>query len=783
MAERADGASGSGPGGDPAAGATLRALLDTIQDVFYRVDREGRLTLISRSGLAELGVAGLADLLGRPTTDFWLQPSDRARMMEALRRDGEVRDWVLEIRRGDGRTITVATSVRLLRDERGAETGYEGIFRNVTERAQAEARLRQSEEKFSKVFQTLPDTLVVTRARDGLLLDVNPGFEAATGWSREDAVGRSTLELALWTDPAQREAMVAGLRRDGEVLHQRFTFRRRDGVHREGVYSARSLAIGSEPCVLFIMQDVTEQREAERALARHEQRLRLALDGASLGTWDWEPATGRVVVNERWAEMLGWRLDEVPDPFALWERSLHPDDAPRARQALADHLEGRAPTYEAEFRLRHRSGDWVWVLVRGRVLERDEAGRPSRVCGTHLDVSPRRRLEAAQASLEARLRQSQKLEAVGQVAGGVAHDFNNLLTVQFGALEALAALPGLPPEAQEILGELDQSARAAAKLTRQLLAFSRRQVLQVRRVDLNAVLDGFLGMLRRVLREDVRLAFLPYGDPLWLDADVGMLEQVVMNLAVNARDAMPAGGLLTVACRAVELTEADAARHPSARPGRWARLEVTDTGEGMEEATLRRLFEPFFTTKGPGHGTGLGLATVYGIVEQHRGWIEVESRPGAGARFRVHYPVAAAPPEARPAAGTGRPPSSGAGQLVLLVEDAPAVRRTLRAWLERLGYQVVEAADGPEALERWRAERDRIRLVLSDVVMPRGMTGLELVRRLRAEAPDLPAVVMSGYSGDLVAGGRPEDVGFLAKPCGADTLAAALEWELAGRRR
>ncbi len=647
--DRRGAAGGGAVSGEAAAGETLRALLDTIQDVFYRVDREGRLVLISRSAAGELGVATPEALLGRRTAEFWRRPPERQLMLAALRQHGEVRDWEVDLRTADGRDITISTTVRLLRDAAGEEAGYEGIWRNVTERAQAEARLRLSEEKFSKVFQTAPDTMVITRARDGLLLDVNPGFEAATGWPRGEAVGRSTLDLALWVDTAAREAMVAGLRARGEALHQRFRFRRRDGAVRDGIFSARSLSIGAEPCVLFLMQDVSEHR----------------------------------------------------------------------------------------------------------------------------------RLEDRQARLEAQLRQSQKLEAVGQVAGGVAHDFNNLLTVQLGALEALRALPQLPEGAAELLGELDQAARAAARLTRQLLAFSRRQVLQVRRVDLNEVLEGFLGMLRRVLREDVRLAFLPSTEPLWLDADVGTLEQVVMNLTVNARDAMPAGGLLTVACHGVTVTEAEAARRPAARAGRWVQLAVSDTGHGMDEATLRRLFEPFFTTKAPGVGTGLGLATAYGIVEQHRGFIEVESRPGAGARFLVHFPAAAPPaPAPRPEAAA-RPARPGQGELILLVEDDPGVRRAMRGWLERLGYAVEEAADGLEALARWQAGRDRIRLVLTDVVMPRGLSGLELVRRLRAEDPRLPAVVMSGYSADLVASGRPADVGFLAKPCSAETLAEALAGELA----
>ncbi|MBK9517927.1 MAG: response regulator [Anaeromyxobacter sp.] len=515
----------------------------------------------------------------------------------------------------------------------------------------AEERLRQSEEKFSKVFLTIPDTLVVTRAGDGLLLDANPGFELATGWPRQDAVGRSTLALALWADPAERTHMVERLAAGGEVLYQPFTFRRRSGALREGVYSARAVTLGGEACVLFCMQDVTE----------------------------------------------------------------------------------------------------------------------------------RRRLEAAHADMEAQLRQAQKLEAVGQVAGGVAHDFNNLLTVQVAGLATLEEMAGLPEEAREVVGEIREAARAAAGLTRQLLAFSRRQVLQPRRADLAEVLRSFLKMVRRVLREDVVLELRLGGEPLWLDADVGMLEQVLMNLAVNARDAMPDGGRLVVAADLVALGEAAAALHPEARVGRFVQLAVSDSGHGMDQATQRRIFEPFFTTKPHGQGSGLGLATAYGIVKQHGGWIEVVSRPGAGATFLVHYPAAEAPlVQAMTPVPQAAALPRGAGQRVLLAEDEPAVRRSLCSWLGRLGYQVTEAADGAAAEQAWRAEPGAFHLLLTDLVMPGGTSGLELVRRLRAEDPGLPALVMSGHGPDLAAG-LPTGVGFLPKPWAPEELARAIHREL--RRR
>jgi len=309
-------------------------------------------------------------------------------------------------------------------------------------------------------------------------------------------------------------------------------------------------------------------------------------------------------------------------------------------------------------------------------------------------------------------------------------------------------------------------------------------MLQIRRLDLNEVIGHLLKMLRRLLREDISLELRMASSPLWLDADASMMEQVVMNLVVNARDAMPTGGRLTLSTQAVAFTAEALPERSEARPGNFVCICVADTGHGMDASTRERIFEPFFTTKGLGKGTGLGLATVYGIVKQHRGWIDVESTPNQGSVFRVFYP-AAPPPEV---SSTSKDKSDeavehrGLRETILLVEDNPLVCKTMAATLRRLNYEVVTAPDSTEAMRLWPEHRQRIRLLLTDMVMPNGSSGLELARRLRANRPDLPVIIMSGHSQELLEGGLLNDMLFLPKPCGMPALAEALQKSLRSSR-
>ena len=373
--------------------------------------------------------------------------------------------------------------------------------------------------------------------------------------------------------------------------------------------------------------------------------------------------------------------------------------------------------------------------------------------------------------LETQLRQAQKLEAVGQLAGGVAHDFNNIIAATMMHLSLLQSNPAVDAETRVALRELEVETKRAATLTRQLLAFSRRSVLAVKPLDLNEVIANLLKMLTRLIGENIKLNFESGSGLPLVEADAGMMEQVIMNLVVNARDAMPKGGRVTIRTTLVEGDANWAASNPNRQPGRFVSLVVTDTGCGMDTATLRRIFEPFFTTKEAGKGTGLGLATVHGIVAQHNGWVEVASEVGRGSTFQIFLVAQVGTlEEAEPAAAT--PPIRRGQETILLVEDETTVRRLAAKVLRNLGYHVFEAANGQEALKVWQAHGAKVDLLFTDMVMPEGMTGLELTEQLQSLKPGLRAIISSGYSSEMVQSGAPSRAGilYLPKPYAAEVL-------------
>jgi signal transduction histidine kinase/CheY-like chemotaxis protein len=445
--------------------------------------------------------------------------------------------------------------------------------------------------------------------------------------------------------------------------------------------------------------------------------------------------------------------------------AIHPDDRGRVLQALEkQEIPG---AYDEDYRIIRPDGQMRWIHDTAFPV-RGGAGQARRVVGVARDITESRQLEE-------QFRQSQKMEAIGQLAGGVAHDFNNILGATILQTELAEMTENLPEAARICLQDIRSNAERAANLTRQLLLFSRRQVMQPRDLDLNEVVTNLARMLQRMIGEDVRLQLHLNPTPLMTHSDAGMLDQVLMNLAVNARDAMPKGGRLLIETTEKILEEDYVGANSSVGPGRYVCLRVSDTGSGIPPEVLPRIFEPFFTTKEAGKGTGLGLATVFGIVKQHRGCLTVDTAPGLGTTFQILLPNGVPIPSELVQA-EARPRPRGRAETILLVEDESDMRALTCSVLKHYGYNVLCASHGMEALTLWQEHRGTVALLVTDMVMPKGLSGQELARQLQIDQPSLKVLFISGYSGD--AAGRELELrdgeNFLQKPFATDKLLATI---------
>jgi PAS domain S-box-containing protein len=624
-------------------------------------------------------------------------------------------------------------------------------------RAQGEAA-RETADLHRLLVSSAQDYAIFALHRTGHVLSWNAGAERIKGYRAEEILGRSFSVFYAPEDVAagKPERHLAAAAREGRVEDEGWRVRK-DGTRFWANVVVTALRDESGELVGFgkVTRDLTERRRADARARESEALLRDAQEIAGVGSWSRDVRTGESAWSDELYRIFGLAPQSVPASSECFLSLLHPDDRPRIEARLEDAVR-RGGTFAYDHRIVRPDGTVRAVHCRGRVFA-DASGAPVRVIGSTQDVTERR-------ALEAQLRQAQKMEAVGQLAGGVAHDFNNLLTViRMHAELGLAELDAAHPVRAD-LDEVQKAAARAATLTRQLLAFSRKQVLQPEALDLNRVVAEGGAMLRPLLGPARHLVTLPAPTPVWVFADRTQIELVLMNLAVNARDAMPDGGTLTIEIGLESGTP------PSAT------LAVRDTGVGMPPDVQARLFEPFFTTKPVGQGTGLGLATVHGIVQQSGGTIRVTSRPGAGTTFIVALPLSpdapapvAAPPGARVTA-----PVPGPGT-VLLVDDEEAMRGIGRRVLERAGYRVLSARHGADALRLVEEHGASIDVLLSDVVMPE-MGGLALAARAVERVPGLPVVLMSGYAdadvGPIGQGGLVH--GFVPKPFTAEALLDAV---------
>ncbi|HEY2942316.1 MAG TPA: PAS domain S-box protein [Vicinamibacteria bacterium] len=739
-----------------------RDVIENANDIVYTHDLAGNFTSLNRAGERITGYTR-AEALGLNLTQV-VVPEYVELAREMIRRklsgDAEGSTYELEIIAKDGRRVPLEVSSRLIRRD-GEAVGVQGFGRDISERHQALEALRVSEERFRALVENSADAIVLVDGQ-GVVLYQSRSAERIVGYSAEERRGHNALELVHPDDRLSVAKKLGECRaRPGEIVIAKFRGRRKDGtwLHLEGTAANRL----DEPAVGAIVinyRDVTQRERAAEALRLSDERFRLVSRATNDAVWDLDLTTGAVWWSDSVQTLFGFGPAEVGRDAGWWADRVHPDDRERVLVSSQAALDEGAASWSAEFRFQRADDSYARVVDRAYIL-RDGEGHAVRMLGSMMDVTERR-------SLEEQLVQAQKMEAVGRLAGGIAHDFNNLLTAILGYGDLM--LPKLhDPTLRGKMQEIRKAAERASALTRQLLAFSRKQVLVPEVVPVGGLIEELSKMLRRLIGEDIELAIVLPPTAAAVRADPGQLEQVLMNLAVNARDAMPRGGKLTITVGVVQSDDAFRKDHPDVPAGPQVVISVTDTGVGMDAEVRKHIFEPFFTTKELGRGTGLGLATVYGIVKQSGGHVEVDTAPGAGTTFRI-FLRAVDPPRPMP------PPSLdevvGGSETVLLVEDEAALRSLAQEILRDQGYKVIAAGSGTEALELARAHKAPIDLLVTDVVMP-GMDGRELADRLGPVHPETRCLFMSGYTDDAVVrrGVREEGMPFLQKPFTIDALA------------
>ncbi|HUB14079.1 MAG TPA: PAS domain S-box protein [Acetobacteraceae bacterium] len=638
--------------------------------------------------------------------------------------------------------------------------------------------LRNSERRFRQVFNDTPIGLSIATASTGRFIAANPALCRMFGYSEAELLGRTAREFAHPDDADIAVPINPDTTQQWQPTEKRYVTKRGTVIFARVGVVPLALPVEDEPLVLGAAEDITREKQIETALRDSEERMRLAVEAAGLGVWEYDRRRGEVRLDARAAELAGgelpaqvWLAQYGPE-LAAWRELIHPDDAVAYATIEAALYEGTSDKAQREFRVRRPDGAWTWLSAFSTSAERNpETGLALRVVTILHDVTLRRETEIE-------LRHTHRLEAVGQLTGGVAHDFNNLLGAILGHTEFLLDLLAERSEARELALEILDCALNGAALTQRLLAFARRQPLQPAVIDLNEYVPVHVSLLQRTLGETITIE-VDLGPDLWLiHADPSQIVDVLLNLAINARDAMPHGGRLTIATANVALDAAFCLRNPEAQPGEYVMLSVADTGTGMAPDVLARAVEPFFTTKAPGKGSGLGLSTIYGFARQSGGYLDIDSALGQGTRVRLYLPRTQAE-RSTATEHQGRTPLPRGKESILVVDDNDAMRTTAARNLAALGYHVRIAADGPSALAILRSGA-RFDLLFTDMVMPNGLSGLQLAEAARLLQPGLRVLFTTGFAPEDDPETGVKEIGALRKPYRRRELAERVRAMLEG---
>jgi two-component system, cell cycle sensor histidine kinase and response regulator CckA len=661
-------------------------------------------------------------------------------------------------------------------------------IRDITTEREAQLALRQNEELNTRILESLPAG-VLKVDQSGQVRHANELAMTMLGRRTDhqldvrDALGNATYpngQVCLLHEHPVFRCLKTGERQTSIILG----LQKPNGSTLWAAQSAAPFfdpASGQQDGAVLSLVDVTAQVEAERKLRLNEARLETIARATLDAIWDWDIENDVLRWNANYSSMFGYTEEDTPRTLADCQQRCHPEDAARARPSFQRALDGSDPIWCEEFRYRRADGTYAHVYNRSYIIRNDQ-GRAVRVLSAMMDVTKLKEAEAELSRSYERLRHAQKMESLGQLAGGVAHDFNNILTVIEGHAELLKR-EAKSPDARESAEEIISAVIRASSLTRQLLTFSRKNIFHPVPIRLNELVQGLGKMLRRIVGEHISLEISTPEESPVVRADRGMLEQVILNLVINARDAMPDGGQLGISIEHALPPDENLSK-TSVDPfvnRRFARLRVEDCGCGIAAEHLEKIFEPFFTTKTEGKGTGLGLATVYGIIQQHSGIVKVRSVAGKGTVFDVFLPVTDEVPRFDLPAKAA--PATGGSETILLVEDEPALLLLAATILQRFGYKVLTAVTGGEALNIWNQEKERIGLLVTDMVMPGKISGKTLGLQLSREKPALRVVYTSGYSDEL---GDQDFVrvsrgSFLPKPYTPEQLVRAVRETLDGR--
>jgi len=691
--------------------------------------------------------------------NVWADHKKRDKVLKILQQQGYCKDFEVEVRTKSGEIIYGLFSASVI--ELASGPILYTMMKNITKRKQAEEALRESEDKFRTIAeQSIMGIAIVQETR---VVYINQAYADMIGYTVQEILDWGPGELFNVLHPDDKDYVIEQVMKQeaftiGYIVHYNYRTVLKNGEIRVLSIYSKTMPYQGKSAYFVITSNITARQKAEESLKISEERLSLALKATNDGLWDWNIPEETAYFSPRYYKMLGYAPDELHVLYKSWKDLIHPEDVENTNSKLEACLNGERDSFEMEFRIKTKQGAWKWILSRGRIVKYDEQGKPDRIVGTYTDISQ-------QKEIEERLLHSEKMEAIGQLAGGIAHDFNNQLSSIVGYIELLHEGVHDRPELEKYTDNIMRATKRASDLTTQLLAFARKGKYQSVPVDVHSTIREVISLLQHSIDKMIVLKTHFHASPPYILGDPTQLQNALLNLALNARDAMPKGGELSFATSIVILDKQFCKQSSfELRPGDYLKIEVTDSGWGMDQKTQKHIFEPFFTTKPDGKGTGMGMAAVYGTVKNHKGAIEVHSKTGKGTTIQLYFPHITSKPDRKQQADERIKLAKGSTH-VLLIDDEEMIRDVGSVMLNSLGYKASLCSNGAEAIEFFKNAWQDIDLVILDMVMPR-MSGMETFLELKKINPHVKAILSSGYGADsevqkiLNAG----VIGFIQKP-------------------